>query len=118
MADRITVNDVVKEIDATKPNVFPESVKVRWLSECESEIALRTGGTSVRLKWPEDGSYELKVPHPYDKVYYLYLEAAIDFRSKDYAGYENSAAMYNAALTEYLKYYERSKSSKWKEANQ
>ena len=117
MVDRITVNDVIKEIDEIKPNVFPESVKTRWLSECESEIRLRTGGTSVRLKYPEDGEHELSVPHPYDKLYYHYLEAAIDFRTKDYAGYENSAAAYNEALTEYLKYYERSKSSSWKEAN-
>lgn len=111
----MTVNDVISEIDELRPNKFSFETKTRWISECECEILIRTGKTAVKLSYPADAGAELSVPHPFDKIYVAYLEAAIDYRTKDYAAYQNSSAVYNEALIDYMKYYERSKSSAWKE---
>ena len=105
----MTVNDVLSEIDALKPNLFSPETKTRWISECEAEIAIRKGDKAARLKYPEDGGHELSVPHPYDRIYILYLDAAIDYRTRDYSAYQNSQAVYQDVLNDYLKYYERTK---------
>lgn len=112
----MTVQEAISEIDAMKPNAFAPETKARWISECEGDIEVHVRyGKATKLRYPEDAGKELSVPHPYDKLYVLYLDAAIDYRMRDYAAYQNSYAMYNAAYEDYARYYERSQSSAWRE---
>lgn len=53
-----------------------------------------------------DGSEtELMVSKPHDKLYYAYLCAMIDFAHGEYTKYETSMAMYNARLTEFIRWF-------------
>ena len=106
----MTVGEVLKAIDEIKPNLFQDGTKTRWISECEAGIVLHVSGQKTKpLKFPDDIGRELSVPHPYDKIYLEYLEAAIDYRNQDYAKYENSRAIYNATFDEYARWWERNK---------
>lgn len=53
-----------------------------------------------------DGSeFELLVPPPHDKIYWVYLSALIDFANGEYNKYENTMQMFNAYFGEYLRWY-------------
>ena len=47
------------------------------------------------------------MPEPYADVYIKYLFAQIDFVNAEFARYNNSAAMYNTALSAYANFYRR-----------
>ena len=57
--------------------------------------------------YPDDMDKELLIPFPFDNVYELYLESMIDFYNREYANYNNSAAMFEARFSEYKKAYIR-----------
>jgi hypothetical protein len=49
----------------------------------------------------------LTAPHPYDRIYWLYLMAMMDYVGGNAARYENTAALFNAAYRDYGKYLKR-----------
>jgi len=55
----------------------------------------------------DDGDKPLLVTAPYDNVYDMYLMAMIDLHRHEIANYNNSMALYNAALDEWKKQYHR-----------
>ena len=50
---------------------------------------------------------ELLVYPPHDKLYRTYLLAMIDFANGEYTKYNNSIAMFNAQMSEYMEWYSR-----------
>lgn len=58
-------------------------------------------------RYPEDGDLPLLVPHPYDELYGLYLFSQLDLYNREIQNYNNSAAVFNAALDEWRQSYHR-----------
>jgi hypothetical protein len=49
----------------------------------------------------------LCVPHPYDRLYWLYVAAMLAYTRGDAARYENTAALFNLAFLNYGKWLKR-----------
>lgn len=79
---------------------------------CETEEKLQEMAWKA-LKEPFKGytdsslMAEMLVPAPYDDIYIKWLEAQIDYANGEYAKYNNSISMYNAAYDAYAKWYNR-----------
>ena len=50
---------------------------------------------------------ELLVSTPHDDIYIRWLEAQIDYANGEYGKYQNAMAMFNAAYSNYERYYNR-----------
>ena len=50
---------------------------------------------------------QLLVPHPWESIYAMYLEAQIDLQNKDYEDYNNAVLVFNDRLDEYKRAYIR-----------
>ena len=51
--------------------------------------------------------YETYVKHPHDKLYYLYVIAMMDFANHEYEKYANDTMVFNEALDDFAKYWQR-----------
>ena len=107
----MTAGAAIEYLDGVKPNAFPLSVKLIWLSEIEGKIALE-----IHLAEPEDLAgllpytaedleRELQVGLPYTGVYTWWLQAQADLHNGEYDRARNTMAMFNNAWAEYLRWY-------------
>lgn len=105
----MTPNKAIEIIDRLKPNSYDEEDKLRWINELEGMVQrLVIQADEVKeLTYPDDMDKELIIPAPFDDVYTLFLEAKIDYYNREYAYYNNSAAMFEAQFAEYKKAYIR-----------
>ena len=107
----MTIHEVMQFADGVKPNAFEDAQKLRWLNELEGKIQTlvlhRAQKDVVEYALPRDASVELLVPKPFDKVYWMYLCAMVDFANGEYSKYQNSMEMANDAYAEYAKWYMR-----------
>ncbi len=98
-------------VDGVKPNAFEDDAKLRWLNELEGKIQSLIYHTEtdkiVAHALPVDEMRQLLVPAPYDKVYWMWLCAMIDFANGEYDKYQNAMVMANDAYSEYAKWYMR-----------
>ena len=105
-----SINEVIERVDKVKLNGYEDTSKADWLMELDGKIYIevfRETGPEPPRESPRDGDAELLVPRPYDNLYDLYLYAMIDFHNREISNYNNSTAMFNAALDEYKKHYHR-----------
>ena len=51
--------------------------------------------------------YDTYVGHPHDKLYYLYVIAMMDFATMEYNQYTNDRTMYEAAVEEFARWWQR-----------
>ncbi len=104
--------------DRMGPNAFRDEDKIRWLSELDGRVTREIGDVHEG-SWTFEGYDEdtppctvLIVPEPYSEIYPLYLAAKIDFMNAEFARYNNSVALFNAAYEDYAAYYKRTHSPK------
>ena len=113
-----TVNDVIKYVNDIKPNAFTDETLTEWLSECEgsiqTEILCIASGDVVTYSYADNKDTELIVKPPHDKLYGFYLLAMIDFAHGEYKKYENTMQLFNAALSEFAKWFVRTHSKEAK----
>ena len=113
-----TVNDVIKYVNDIKPNAFTDDTLTEWLSECEgsiqTEILCIASGNVVTYNYADNKDTELIVKPPHDKLYGFYLLAMIDFAHGEYKKYENTMQLFNAALSEFAKWFVRTHSKEAK----
>ena len=113
-----TVNDVIKYVNDIKPNAFTDETLTEWLSECEgsiqTEILCIASGDVVTYNYADNKDTELIVKPPHDKLYGFYLLAMIDFAHGEYKKYENTMQLFNAALSEFAKWFVRTHSKEAK----
>ena len=113
-----TVNDVITYVNDIKPNAFTEETLTEWLSECEgsiqTEILCIASGDVVTYNYADNKDTELIVKPPHDKLYGFYLLAMIDFAHGEYKKYENTMQLFNAALSEFAKWFVRTHSKEAK----
>lgn len=110
----MTIIEAINRIDDAKPNQYTQSDKVRWLSTLDGIIhdellATHEGEAGAFAGYDDstDLSTELLVESPYDEIYVRWLEAQIDYTNSEYAKYNNSIAMYNAAYSTFARFYNR-----------
>lgn len=110
----MTVMGAINHINAVKPNTYGQSEKIKWLSNLDGIIKTEVidtheGAEEVEYKPYTEASLmkELLVGAPYDDIYIKWLEAQIDYANGEYAKYNNSISMYNAAYDAYAKWYNR-----------
>lgn len=109
----MTIIEAINQIDELKPNSYPQSQKVKWLSTLDGLVKrliidTHEGAESVTFNGYTDEipiGTELLVPAPYDEIYLRWLESKIDYSNGEYARYNNTAAAYQAEFDTYRNYY-------------
>jgi hypothetical protein len=61
---------------------------------------------NTNQEWKEV-KIETYVGAPHDRIYYLYLIAMMDYANEEYDKYANDYAVYNEALDEFAKWWQR-----------
>lgn len=105
------LKDVLSFVDKMKPgNPYDTSTKIQWLNELEGDIQsklLKTAPQEI-IQYTEDHLEEtLLIPIPYDKVYWMWVCAMIDFANGEYDRYQNTLQMVNDAYDKYAKWFHR-----------
>ena len=107
----MTIESCMNFVDTVMPNSLPPAVKLRFLGEAEGRVRVELldeapdGGADFDAETPVDTP--LTAPHPFDRIYWLYLMAMMDYVGGNAARYENTAALFNAAYRDYGKYLKR-----------
>lgn len=110
----MTIIEAINNIDELKPNGYSQEAKIRWLSRLDGKVKAEiinkhegADGTAFS-EYTEDSLYtELLIPHPYDEVYALWLEAQIDYANGETPRYNNSISAFNYAYEVYERFYNR-----------
>ena len=104
-----TPNKIIEYVDQVKPNVYRTEEKFQWLCDLDGIIkrVVMQESEGVNYAFPEDMDTQLLVPHPWESIYALYLEAQIDLQTKDYEDYNNAVLVFNERLDEYKRAYIR-----------
>ena len=106
-----TLQQALTRIDTICPNAWDDAAKLLWLNECESMIQTRILGTAPEACITYDAdtarSTVLLVPAPFDRLYVYYVIAMCDYAAHETAHYADSMMLFNAALDEYAKWYQR-----------
>ena len=111
----MTIIEAISRIDVLKPNSYPQSEKIKWLSTLDGIIKnelidTHDGGDTISFTGYNDNTLlttELLVPAPYDEVYLYWLESKIDYYNGEMIKYNNSITMFNTAYSNYEKIYNR-----------
>lgn len=61
------------------------------------------------------GDYDTYVGHPHDRLYYLYVICMMDYANREYDKYANDKALYDEALNEFAKWWQRKYRYSWEE---
>lgn len=72
----------------------------------ESRVDNNLSEPNTNQEWREV-AIETYVGSPHDKLYYLYIIAMMDYANEEYDKYANDYAVYNAALEEFAKWWQR-----------
>lgn len=112
----MTIDEAIKEIDALKPNAYPEDIKVRWLSRIDGTIQREVIDTHEGGRERQFGGYseeqlgqgvQLIAPEPYSELYVHYLACQIDLHNAETARYNNSSIVFNTAYQTFTDWYNR-----------
>ena len=104
----MTRNEVVTFVGQIKPHEFENEILLRWLDELEKKISVE-----IHQKYTRTDGFEgllpdqLMVPSPYDRVYWTYLVAMIDFVTGSDELYERSIAAFKESYGEYARAVQR-----------
>lgn len=96
----MTMNSVIEYVDGVKPNVYTDEDKYRWINTLEGMLSAEVYGDKEPLRYeiPADADKPLRVGHPYEEIYALYVMAMIDFHNREYGNYNNTMTMFQARL--------------------
>ena len=106
----MTADNCIALVDTLVPNAVPLTLKQRWLAELEGEILVNVKKhepEALTFRGEESETLELSVPFPFDRVYWMFLAAMVDFFNGDISRYEETAALADNALESYAKWYKR-----------
>lgn len=111
----MTINEVIRRVDAFKPNRFTLAQKLEWLGNIEghiyNELVLThenpEGISAVQISSEMDLDTKLIAPFPHDEVYPLYLQSQIDLGNMEISKYNNSKTLFNNAYMTLRDYWNR-----------
>ena len=95
-----TMNTVIAQVDSVKPNAYADEDKYRWINQLEGLLSAEVfrDETPLCLAVPADADRPLRLTHPYDELYSLYVMAMIDFSNREYGGYNNTLLLFRERL--------------------
>ncbi len=103
---KLTVEQVLEQVDSLLPNQYTEEQKKYWLHQAEGfVIAEITGGTLPDAPMADDAV--LTVPAPYSELYRHYVEAQIHYANAETERYNNAMALWNSLFLAYRNFYGR-----------
>ena len=104
-----TPNKVIEYVNHVKVNAFEEEEKFHWLCDLDGMVkrVVMQDGESVDYRYPQDMDTQLLIPHPYEGLYALYLQAMISLNEKNYNDYNNALLAFDTQFAEYKKLYIR-----------
>lgn len=111
----MTVSEAISLVDRLRPNQFPETIKISWLSKLDGQIfeeiiQTHEGGAADRFTGYGETSQdeELLVPYPYaEDIYISFLQAQMDRENGETARYNQSISLYNNAFLTFQNWYNR-----------
>ena len=110
----MTIEEAITALDAAKPNTFPESVKVRWLSELDARLYetvlknyLGAPESFAGYQAATDRLTQLLAPQPYDRMYLFWMEAQIDYWLGETTRYNNAIATFTAEEQAFIDFWHR-----------
>jgi len=109
-----TLEDVIREVNALRPNQYDDAWKIEWLSDLDTKIYNDIIQTHQKDDENEFNGYtvddyydDLIVKEPYAELYKFYIMAMMDFYNGESARYQNSMRMFNFAYSKFERYYNR-----------
>jgi len=95
-----TMNTVIGYVDGVKPNVYTDEDKCRWINQLEGMLSAEVFHDPEPLGYaiPDDADRPLRVGHPFEEIYSLYVMAMIDFHNREYGNYNNTMLMFRERL--------------------
>lgn len=109
----MTLQETIEKCDKLKPNQYDEKEKTDWINELElrvvRDILQKHEGYEEYVFMPYETGEEavLIVPEPYSDLYIKFLFCQIDLYNAEIDRYNNSAALFNAAFSDYQLYFRR-----------
>ena len=111
----MTIAEAIMLVDRLKPNQYPLTLKVKWLSKLDGAIFREIILTHEDAPITEFAGYdeatqdaELLVPAPFDEdIYNNFLQAQIDKENGELGKYNQSITLYNNAYKIYQDWYNR-----------
>lgn len=111
----MTIDEVIAQVDAVKPNTYSREEKIRWLSKVDGVIKkeiidTHEGGEQVLFVGYDENTpldTELIAKAPHDDLYRFWLEAQIDYANSEMGKYNNSITTFNTAYGAYARHYNR-----------
>ena len=104
----MTRSEVLAFVQSVKAHEFEDAVMLRWIDELEKKIACEIHGKFGREEHftglPAD---QLSVPAPYDKLYWTYLVAMIEFVQGTPETYAFANGVFKEAYGEYVRFVQR-----------
>ncbi len=107
----MTIQSYLDLTDTLAPGAVDAALRLRWLSELEGRVQVELHDrppeelTLITESTPRETV--LTVPHPYDRLYWMYCLAMTDSLAGDSARYENAAALFNEAYAGYGRWLKR-----------
>lgn len=112
----MTIAECISIIDETRPNQISKQTKTLWLSEIEHRVFDEVLSRAIDF-CPEflfkvydydlDDGQELMVPDAYGDLYRAYVYSKIDLTLGEIDRYNNDAALFQAAWSDYAAWYRR-----------
>lgn len=114
--------EAIDRLDELKPNTYPLSDKIGWLSTLDGIIKRdiidkHDGGEGVVFEgYTKDTplSTELLIGEPYEEMYISFMESKIDYYNAEIIKYNNSVTRYNDAFQAFSNDYNRNHMPKGK----
>ena len=111
----MTIEEIIAKVDALSPNQYTTEQKIGWLSSLDGKIfheVILTHMPGDFVYFPPSGydtdDYELIVQPPYaEDLYTYYLLSRIAEMNAETAKYNQYAALYNAAYSDWTGWYNR-----------
>lgn len=113
----MTIDQALHTVDELKPNQVPRAQKIQWLNQVDGRVFAFLFQThcpdehtpEAFAPYTQDSppDTELLVRPPYDEMYRFYLEMQIDLANLELEKYNNSAALYANAWSQFARAYHR-----------
>lgn len=105
------LREVLDFVEKIKPgNPYDTATKIQWLNELEGDIQshlMNTAPQEIIQYTEEDMETTLLIPAPFDRVYWPWVAAMIDFANGEYSKYQNTLQLVNDAYDKYAKWFHR-----------
>ena len=111
------IKEAIDLVDELKPNHYPFTMKVKWLSKLDGQIFTEVFLTHEGCKLQSFVGYddappeqELLVPFPFaEDIYNYFLQAQIDKENGEIERFNQTVTMYNAAYANFQNWYNRTR---------